>query len=705
MTDEFSFSSNQIIIIFCVIFGVSIILSLIYLFYRVDYKKISPIIFILNVIYASFFVGINITSMFDLMTGKEDQYTKFSKTVSKIYLGFNRVDKILGFLLFNILIYYLESGYYSIIKKIFDGFIRTFDDIKNSSTCKKVLLFGVRLPLLLGILIISIIYRKHFGLKKFCDFINVPLDCYAIYEIYISVGFFIIQLIIDCKRQGSSKLILRYYRYTVIKIINKFESDFIKMKKLYESLNGAVQNLREIKNPNYYKYLKKNLDGMDKKIKDFERASTNNYIRIHDIYNINNNYNNIMNYNNYNNNMIYIPNYNNQYNFPYYNNQYNFPNNNQYNSPNNNYNNTNNIYSRNTIIFNDNNNNNFTYQTNNNFMFSNGINEKMQLSNNINTGIRLMPSNQTRGNRLPPIRKKGENKKEEREENKKEERAENKKEEREENKKKENEKEKQKEENPPETCIRKYKKYIRRSERLKKLNIEIKKETINELNRLNANKKCDVFKICRFIALFIVIITDFLLPITLNKDNDYDYTSSAEEDEELDDNGLNLALQIIICIPVSVLCSSYTVIIIYATKRRRYVTGDFLYDKQINDDISLMKTVQLVCGYSFALIYCNLYFWRSIDTNGHYGRPKFYDETIIPDYTLIRGISIVMILKIVIILLSMFGGLMLSNFSVFKNDLAEYNLTNDFNIYDNDFEFNNFLTTKMNIAKMLNSDN
>ena len=64
-----------------------------------------------------------------------------------------------------------------------------------------------------------------------------------------------------------------------------------------------------------------------------------------------------------------------------------------------------------------------------------------------------------------------------------------------------------------------------------------------------------------------------------------------------------------------------------------------------------------------------------------------------------------MILKIVIILLSMFGGLMLSNFSVFKNDLAEYNLTNDFNIYDNDFEFNNFLTTKMNIAKMLNSDN
>ena len=64
-----------------------------------------------------------------------------------------------------------------------------------------------------------------------------------------------------------------------------------------------------------------------------------------------------------------------------------------------------------------------------------------------------------------------------------------------------------------------------------------------------------------------------------------------------------------------------------------------------------------------------------------------------------------MILKIVIILLSMFGGLMLSNFSVFKNDLAEYNLSDDFNIYDNDSEFNNFLTKKMNIAKMLNSDN
>jgi len=34
----------------------------------------------------------------------------------------------------------------------------------------------------------------------------------------------------------------------------------------------------------------------------------------------------------------------------------------------------------------------------------------------------------------------------------------------------------------------------------------------------------------------------------------------------------------------------------------------------------------------------------------------------------------------------MFGGLMLSNFSVFKNDLAEYNLSDDFNIYDKQVE-------------------
>ena len=73
----------------------------------------------------------------------------------------------------------------------------------------------------------------------------------------------------------------------------------------------------------------------------------------------------------------------------------------------------------------------------------------------------------------------------------------------------------------------------------------------------------------------------------------------------------------IIAYPFSLIVSCYTVIMIYSDTRKNYISGDFLYDKQINDNISLMKTVQIICGYSFSIIYCNLYFWRVIDTHRH----------------------------------------------------------------------------------------
>ena len=170
----------------------------------------------------------------------------------------------------------------------------------------------------------------------------------------------------------------------------------------------------------------------------------------------------------------------------------------------------------------------------------------------------------------------------------------------------------------PETCIRKYKKAIRRIEKLKKLNQEIKHESQMEINNLSNKKKCTCAYIIRFTAFVMVIITDIFLPLTLDKEDEYSSSSSDDSADFSGQNSLGLVLSILLAIPISLICYTYTIIIIYATKRRRYITGDFLYDKQINDDLSLMKTVQIVCGYSFALLYCNLYFWRSIRTKGNY---------------------------------------------------------------------------------------
>jgi hypothetical protein len=248
--------------------------------------------------------------------------------------------------------------------------------------------------------------------------------------------------------------------------------------------------------------------------------------------------------------------------------------------------------------------------------------------------------------------------------------------------------------------IRKFKNAVRKINKLKKLYEEIDKETKEDINRLNMNKKCTCT--CGFVILFIafsiVLLTDFLLPILFDPEDDFK-KSSEGNNEESEPIGTLIIGIIILIYPLSITTSSYTLIMIYATNRKKYISGDYLYDKQINDNISLLKTVQIVCGYSFSILYCNLYFWRTIDTHGHYGKPKFYETTFIPDYTFKRGITIFMIAKIIVIIGSMIGSYCLSSCNIsckkskeckkckitniFQNDLGEFDRSGEFSRSDN----------------------
>ena len=193
------------------------------------------------------------------------------------------------------------------------------------------------------------------------------------------------------------------------------------------------------------------------------------------------------------------------------------------------------------------------------------------------------------------------------------------------------------------------------------------------------------------------IITDFLLPFINNRDNVEDDEEFEKEESELD-----LAIGVLLSIVLSVVFSAYTLIIIYSTIRRKYITGDFLYDKQINDNLNLMKTVQLVCGYSFAVIYCNLYFWRATDNNGsNFRRPNFYDETIIPDYNIKSGLSAYMIVKIILIVISVICHLKSVDFFDYNNDLAEFDLSQDGCKYDYELELNKIEQEKYKIVNIL----
>ena len=69
----------------------------------------------------------------------------------------------------------------------------------------------------------------------------------------------IIQIFVDWKRQRHDKLILRYYRYSISKIINQTEKDFNRMKNTYIALNQAATTLKNNKQASYNDYLQKNL--------------------------------------------------------------------------------------------------------------------------------------------------------------------------------------------------------------------------------------------------------------------------------------------------------------------------------------------------------------------------------------------------------------------------------------------------------------
>ena len=613
-SDEVSgeiYSTKETWIIFIVIYAVSLIICVIYLFFRIDVKQFSFLIFALCSLYSSFFVMLNEMALFDLFFSHDVRMVKFYDKVSIFYKVFNWVDKICGYIIFNLLIAMMESGYSPIWKKFFDYWCRIGKSIPHN-LCEII----VRLIIAGGILTILIMFRERFNLgNKFLDYFeyfSIILDVFGMLEIYSNVGFFMLQLILDCRRKRDQLKINRYDIYSKIKIIENTEKYMEKVKDSYNELKKDAIIFESNDKPKYYKYLQKIYKEVKEKLIEYG-------------YEVNNEENNL-----------------------------NFPNN---NNPN--YCNTN-----------DNNNNN-------------NLQEPV-INTNINTDVRIY-INQVdfQNNREQLARKMTTDNT--------------------------NDKNKVKEEDfNTSKNIRKFKKAVRKINKLKKLYYEIDKET-KEDSKMNKKCTCRVFIL--FVAFFIALTTDILLPIVFNPEEDF---TKSVEDVHNNFSTVEFIVFIILVFPFSVLTSSYTLIMIYSTKRKNYISGDYLYDKQINDNISLLKTVQIICGYSFSILYCNIYFWRTVDTHGHYGKPRFYETTFIPDYTLKQGITIFMIAKIIVIVSSIFGSYYFSScdisckkckiINVFQNDLGEFDRSNNNSNYAYQFELNRLYLEKGLVVSYLSRE-
>ena len=618
-------------IIIC-LYAVSLIISIIYLFYFVDSRIISYKILILCIIYFSLFIFLNIIVMFDLTFNNVKGYEKLFNIITNFYLIFNLFTKILGLGIFTLMINYLESGYFKLWKKLADIIFIYYYKVKKMKKWKLILIAIAAIVALPTLLAIFIIYKDYLGLDSPIQFICIFFDIYAVFKIYLDVGFFVVQSIIDYKRQKNPQYANRYYIYSIEKIINETEKCINKIKTAHTELNKAIQAFPKTNLSDYQSYLQENFKEIEENLKLYEFQG-NNQIYIHNNNNNNNNFNDILTVNNYNDNID--------------------------NTKNNNYN----------II-----------KTNNNFITSTDHNDPSEEIKN----IKLQTKSKSNG-------KNSNNKSEDKIEKTQE---------------KETKKEKEEEEDISKH-IKKFKKSVRKINKMKKIYKDIEEEQKEDL--IQPKGKLFYIKyIILFLAFAMVIITDILVPIVCYKNDDkYKITEQKHDEDEKEEGTITLVVGLFLMIPVYFLVSTYTVIVVFSTTRRRYITGDFLSGKQVNDNLSLIKTVKLICGYSFSLIYCNLYFWKALDIDGNYGKPQFYEKTIIPDYYLNCGVSVYMLLKIILIFVSSI--LFLTDkikISLFKNDLYLFNTVYMSDKFDDNKkyeDFNRFIKEKNLINKFLKS--
>ena len=626
---------------------IAIIVTVLYLCYFIDCKNTNIIALIISSIFFFVFIFlilvINLDYFLWFVSENEDDEevkkevdTKFLANFLKyFYAYFNRIESIMNLVVLPFLINCFETGYYSICRIIVEPICRLvhkFLKLLKKTLTKVLLVLGLVIGI--GVAILYYMFRKKYKLKEplyYFDYISLASNIIALVSIYINVRYFMVQIFIDSKTegsyhisntpmfccccreccQGSPTLSQKYYFFSIRLIIDKAKKFIKKIKGANEALNNVVKKYNNEANSKFHKFLLKKLQliNADLELYKYEEPQKVNDVIVHREYNINLNLKN-----------------------------------------------------------------------------PSRLNMKNQPNINIESETRNVNA-ETETNRVEI-----KTSKEKQEEEKKSQIVEVVKDE---------EKESEK---ILASHIRKYKKSTRKIKKLKKLCNDITEEfsiNLNMQNGQNVTCKHKFWKSIKYILLYfsfaMVLITDIILPLSLysiNKDksqtNTATYipqtdTASASKDD--DDSGsiiTDIFIIIIGLVVLLIITSSYTIITLYSINRRGYISGDFLSGKKINDTISLMKTLKVVCSDSFPLVYLNYYFWKiSLKQN-----LIFYETIYIPDYEIKYGIGIYMIAKVVVILFSI---IFFKCGCLLQNDLAEYNKNigdNNYNVYEDQMKFN-----------------
>ena len=560
----------------------SLLISLILIFYFVDCKKVSAAPLIICFIFLVLFVMLNALANADIIItfdeDLEDDNDKFEAIFANFYFWYDKVAKVVRFGFLPFMINYYETGYYSFIKKICGYYQRIIKDILNKLKSKLFLsLLIIGIIVVIAVVILYFLIKDKYGLDNplsYANYIFIALNIKSLIEIYVNVGFFMVQSCKDYKRQRNTNLVLEYYNYSNSMIKDKKAEYFKEITEAHKELEDTIQKFKGAKLSGYCNFIIKLFNLSTEKVQKYQL-----------------NDNRITLYTNYNTNII---NYN---------------------------------------------------------------------LEDINS------------NDVPSLEKKEEEEEEKKYKNMKEFLKEN----------------ENKSENLLAEPIRKFKNAIRKLDKMHNLTDDIEEEKKDDLT--NSICHCiwiTIKYLILLIVFFMVVFSDIFLPIYAqskaknnnetnstvpNNSTNSDNSNNDNEDSGLANKILDIIAVVFLLIFIIILNSAYTIIVTYSLNRRNYISGDYLSGKKKNDNISLMKTVNEITGYAFALVYCNIYFYKMyylLENNKK--EIIFYNEIEIPDYEITAGLGVFMIAKLVIIFFSIFMFSCTEGvFNFFKSDLSKFN--------------------------------
>ena len=559
----------------------SLLISLIFICYFVDCKKVSKAPLTICFIFLVLFIMLNVLANADIILtfdeSLEDEYDKFEPFFANFYFWYDKVAKVVRFGFLPFMINYYETGYYSFIKKICGYYQRIIKDILNKLKSKLFLsLLIIGIIVAIAVVILYFLIRDKYGLDNplsYANYIFIALNIKSLIEIYVNVGFFIVQSCKDYKRQRNKNLVLEYYNYSNAMIKDKKEEYFKEITDVHKELEDTIQKFKGAKLSGYCNFIIKLFNLSTEKVQKYQL--NDNRITLYDNYN----------------------------------------------------------------------------------------------TNNINLNIEDINSNEV------PSLEKQEEEKEKQYKNIKEFLKEN----------------ENKSENLLAEPIRKFKNAVRKLDKMNNLENDIEEEKNDDLN----NSLCHciwvtIKYLILLIVFFMVILSDIILPIyaqskvkennetnstVANNSTNSDNSNNDEEDSGLANKIIDFIELIFLIIFIIILNSAYTIIVTYSLNRRNYISGDYLSGKKKNDNISLMKTVNEITGYAFALVYCNIYFYKMFYLlENEKNEIIFYNEIEIPDYEITPGLGVFMIAKLVIIIFSIFMFSCTEGvFNFFKSDLSKFN--------------------------------